>query len=344
MSHDWKETLISTTTSTKDVIGVIDKEALRIALVVDDNHHLLGTVTDGDIRRGFLNGLRLQDPIDSVFCKSPIVVPPALSRDAVLQFMNANSIYQLPVVDADGTLVGLHSIDEIISPSKRENTMVIMAGGKGTRLRPFTKNCPKPLLEVSGKPMLQHIIERASDNGFNNFVLSVHYLGHMIEEYFGDGSRFNVKIDYLHEESPLGTAGALALLEKPNKPLVITNGDVLTDINYGEVLDFHASQKAVATMAVNLHEWQHPFGVVRTKGIEIIGFEEKPIYQSHINAGVYVLDPDVLDLLTPNENCDMPVIFNRLQEQKKRTIVYPMHEPWIDVGQPKEYKNVNNRI
>jgi NDP-sugar pyrophosphorylase family protein len=191
------------------------------------------------------------------------------------------------------------------------------------------------LLNVAGKPMLEHIIERAKLEGFSRFVLAIHYLGHMIEEYFGDGERLGVEIGYLREQAPLGTAGALGLLmPRPDAPFVVTNGDVLTDIRYGELLDFHVRHNAHGTMAVRVHEWQHPFGVVQTQGVEIVGFEEKPVSRSHINAGVYVLDPEALNLLSVDARCDMPTLFERLQAQAKRTVAYPMHEPWLDVGRP----------
>jgi NDP-sugar pyrophosphorylase family protein len=221
--------------------------------------------------------------------------------------------------------------------------MVIMAGGRGTRLGQHTENCPKPLLPVGGKPMLEHIIERAKAEGFNRFVIAIHYLGQMIEEYFGDGSRWQVQIAYLHEQTPLGTAGALGLMQpRPDEPFLVTNGDVLTDIRYGELLDFHCRHRAAATMAVRQHEWQHPFGVVKTKGVEIIGFEEKPILRSHINAGIYAMEPHTLDSLGLNEHCDMPTLFTRLKERDGRTIVYPMHEPWLDVGRPDDLLQARN--
>jgi NDP-sugar pyrophosphorylase family protein len=192
---------------------------------------------------------------------------------------------------------------------------------------------------------LEHIIERARAAGFHRFVLAIHYLGHMIEDYFGDGSRLQVKIAYLREESPLGTAGAIGLLSpRPEVPILVSNGDVLTDIRYDELLDFHCRHKASATMAVRLHEWQHPFGVVRTKGVDIVGFEEKPITRSHINAGIYVLEPSALDVLAADERCDMPMLFARLQLRSARTIVYPMHEPWLDVGRADDYASVQKRM
>jgi len=199
------------------------------------------------------------------------------------------------------------------------------------------------MLPVAGKPMLEHIIERAKLEGFNQFVLAIHYLGHMIEEHFGNGNRLGIQINYLKEKSPLGTAGALALLNPlPDEPFVVTNGDVVTDIRYGELLDFHIRHSAAATMAVRVHEWQHPFGVVQTNGVEIIGFEEKPIAKSHINAGVYALNPMTMSELSKDERCDMPTLFRRLQEKQIRTVAYPMHEPWLDVGRPEDLSLANH--
>jgi NDP-sugar pyrophosphorylase family protein len=263
----------------------------------------------------------------------------------VLHLMQANVIHALPVVDESRRVIGLHLLNELLTPTQRPNLMVIMAGGQGTRLRPHTENCPKPMLPVGGKPMLEHIIERAKSEGFYHFVLAIHYLGHMIEKHFGDGSRWQVRIEYLREDTPLGTAGAIGLLNpRPSLPFMVSNGDVLTDIHYGELLDFHSRHGATATMAVRLHEWQHPFGVVRTKGVDIVGFEEKPVARSHINAGIYVLEPSALDALKAGEHCDMPTLFGRLQEHAARTIVYPMHEPWLDVGREDDLARAQQSI
>ena len=320
----------------------LNEVSVKIVLVVNANGSLEGTISDGDIRRGLLKGLDLNSPIASVIHRNALVVPPELGRELVMQLMVANKIQQIPVVDEQHHVVGLHLWDEITTTPSRPNLMVIMAGGMGTRLRPHTENCPKPLLPVAGKPMLEHIIDRAKLEGFNHFVLAIHYLGHMIETHFGNGERLGVKIDYLREESPLGTAGALGLLNPlPDAPFVVTNGDVITDIRYGELLDFHTRHAAAATMAVRVHEWQHPFGVVQTQGVEIVGFEEKPIARSHINAGVYALDPLTLSVLLTNEHCDMPTLFERLQANAKRTVAYPMHEPWLDVGRPDDLLAAN---
>ena len=335
----WCRAILRADSTIQQAIRNLDEVAVKIVLVVNEAGVLEGTLSDGDIRRGLLRGLDLNSPIASVVHRNALVVPSEMGREMVMQLMVANKIQQIPVVDEHHHVVGLHLWDEITTPPLRPNLMVIMAGGMGTRLRPHTESCPKPLLLVAGKPMLEHIIDRAKLEGFNHFVLAIHYLGHMIEAHFGRGERLGVQIDYLREESPLGTAGALGLLNPlPDAPFVVTNGDVITDIRYGELLDFHARHSAAATMAVRVHEWQHPFGVVQMQGVEIVGFEEKPIARSHINAGVYALDPDALSVLAADEHCDMPTLFERLQAKSMRTVAYPMHEPWLDVGRPVDLK------
>ena len=339
----WQQAILKTDATIGDAIRNLDQVGIKIVLICNEAGMLEGTVSDGDIRRGLLKGLDMGSPVLCVTNRTPLIVPDKLNREMVMQLMVVNKIQQIPVIDEERHVIGLHLWDEIATPASLPNMMVIMAGGMGTRLRPFTENCPKPLLSVGGKPMLEHIIERAKQEGFHHFVLAIHYLGHMIEDHFGNGERLGVQIDYLREETPLGTAGALSLLNPmPDAPFVVTNGDVMTDIRYGELLDFHIRHSAAATMAVRVHEWQHPFGVVQMQGVNIIGFEEKPIARSHINAGVYALDPIALALLKSDVRCDMPTLFERLQGQEKRTVAYPMHEPWLDVGRPDDLKQANS--
>jgi dTDP-glucose pyrophosphorylase len=341
----WRKALVDITCTLQDVIRNLNDSALQVALVVEAEDRLVGTITDGDIRRGLLRGLELTSTVNTILHRDALVVPPQLGRDLVLRLMRANRIHQLPVVDEGRRVVGLHVLDELMAPPQLPNQMVIMAGGRGMRLRPHTEHCPKPLLPVAGKPMLEHIVERARDEGFTRLVIAIHYLGHMIEDHFGDGSRWGVDITYLSEETALGTVGALSLLEpRPTAPFLVTNGDILTDIHYGELLDFHAFHGATATMAVRPHEWRHPFGVVHTKGVDIVGFEEKPVVRSHVNAGIYALQPEALDVLGDAESCDMPTLFSRLQERGSRTIVFPMHEPWFDVGRPDDYLKANGDV
>jgi len=342
---EWRTALLSASASIEQAIESLNTTGLQIVLIVGARGELIGTITDGDIRRGLLRGRTLRDSIDDVILRTPLVVPPDMKGDTVIQLMRANRIHQLPVVDDRGTVVGLHLWDAVGETAMRPNRMVVMAGGLGTRLQPHTENCPKPLLPVAGKPMLEHILERAKAEGFSNFIISIRYLGKMIEDYFGDGEKWGININYLREDQPLGTAGALSLLAPvPTDPFIITNGDVLTDIRYGELLDFHVLNNADATMAVRQYEWQHPFGVVETNGIDITGFEEKPIYRSHVNAGIYALKPSTLKYLVHGQHCDMPTLFRNLQSAGERTIVYPMHEPWLDVGQPSDYAKASHAI
>jgi dTDP-glucose pyrophosphorylase/predicted transcriptional regulator len=341
----WRTTLVPLGSTIRQAIHSLESSSVQIVLAVSEGNRLAGTLTDGDIRRALLKGLKLESVIDDVINPNPLAVPPEISRDLVLQLMQINKIHQLPIVDQEGKVVGLHLWDNIITPKVIENMMFIMAGGKGTRLRPHTENCPKPMLEVGGKPILQHIIEKATSDGFKNFVISLHYLGHMVEERFGDGSDYGVRIDYVKEDVPLGTAGGLSLLSKiPELPFIVTNGDVLTDIHYNEFLDFHNRHKANATMAVRQHEIQNQFGVVCTNGVEIESFEEKPVYRSYVNAGIYVLEPCALNHLEYQQHCDMPTLFERIKEAAGRTIVYPMHEPWLDVGRPEDLIKANSGL
>ena len=338
----WRKALLNLDGSIKDAIRCLNDSSLRIVLVVSGEGKLEGTISDGDIRRGLLRGINLDSPIADVLRKNALVVPPSISPELVVQLMRSNKLLQIPVVDEQQRVVGLHVWDEISTPKSRHNSMVIMAGGKGTRLMPHTQDRPKPMVLVSGKPMLAHIIERAKAEGFVHFIIAVQHLGHIIEEYFGNGERFGVRIEYLRETTPLGTAGALSLLaSRPKLPFVVTNGDVLSDIRYGELLDFHTRHAAVATMAVRLHEWQHPFGVVQTQGVDIVGFEEKPVARTHINAGIYALSPEALSGMAENSRCDMPTLFEQLHAEGKRTVAYPMHEPWLDVGRPDDLHRAN---
>ena len=338
----WQNSVLNSDATLEEVIANLTRVAIKIVLIVDKQGKLLGTVSDGDIRRGLLKGLTLSSPVMQIANQNPLVAPTGLSHEFVMQIMLANKIQQIPIVNEGHEVIGLHLWDAIVGPSTRSSSIVIMAGGMGVRLRPHTENCPKPMLHVMGKPILEHIIERSKLEGFNHFVIAIHYLGHLIENYFGNGEKWNVKIEYLRESSPLGTAGALSLIYPlPSDSILVTNGDVLTDIRYGEILDFHLMHHACATMAVRAHEWQHPFGVVQTSGVDIVGFEEKPVARTHINAGVYVLDPFAVQQLSKGEYCDMPTLFEKIQSLARRTVAYPMHEPWLDVGRPEDLTLAN---
>lgn len=342
MDSRWRRALISYEATLADAIENLNTVAIKLALCVDAEGRLIGSVTDGDLRRGLLRGLTIQDPVREIANPNPLVVPEGADPDTVRAIMQLNKVLQVPVVDAAGRVVGLHLWDALDEVPSHDHTMVIMAGGKGMRLRPYTENCPKPMLPVVGKPMLQHIIERARSQGFGRFVLSLNYLGQMIRDHFGDGSTYGVSIAYIEEDEPLGTAGALSLIQpRPESAFVVTNGDVLTDIDYRELIEFRKRHNAHGVMAVRMYEWTNPYGVVQMEGVNITGFAEKPVLRSYINAGVYAFVPAVLDYLVRDRQCDMPTLFDRLREAKHRTVAYPMHEPWLDVGRPDDLERAN---
>ena len=340
-NNKWKDTILLKQATIRDVLKNLNKSSLRISLIVNDKEEFQGTVSDGDIRRALINGIEQKTSIQKIINRNAFVVSSEIKPEIVLQLMIKNKVQQIPIVNEKQKITGLYLWDELVSQKKILNTMVIMAGGKGTRLGKYTKNCPKPLLPVNGKPMLEQIIESAKLQGFERFVISINYLGQMIEDYFNDGEKWNVKIDYIKEDKPLGTAGALRLLSpKPKLPIVVSNCDIITDIHYGELLNFHNNHNADATMAVRIHEWENPYGVVQTKGIDILNFKEKPVVRSTINAGVYVLEPSVIDDITKDKIFDMPNLFEKLKKKNLRTIVYPVHELWLDVGRPEDYYKV----
>jgi dTDP-glucose pyrophosphorylase/predicted transcriptional regulator len=341
----WRDSIVKTNTPIKIAIEQINKVGIKIALVLDENYRLLGTISDGDFRRGMLSGLTLEDTVEKIMNKNPRTVNQGTSRLEILKLMNDTKILQIPIVDRNNFVIGLHLWDDISVQAKHSNIMVIMAGGKGSRLHPQTENRPKPMLLVAGIPILEHIIKRARSQGFNHFIVAINYLGQIIEDYFKDGQKFGVKIEYLREDVPLGTAGALSLLRrKPERAFIVTNGDVITDINYSDFLEYHAVQNAAVTVAVHTHEFQIPYGVVQINGLEVESYEEKPIVSSLINAGVYALDPDILDLITEPKFRDMPELLDISRDLKKKVIVYPLHESWIDIGRPidLEIANKNN--
>jgi dTDP-glucose pyrophosphorylase/predicted transcriptional regulator len=338
----WRDSIVTTETPIKIAIEQLNKVGIKIALVLDENQHLLGTVSDGDFRRGMLRGLTLTDSVEQIMNKNPRTVGEKANRLEILDLMEKTKILQIPIVNERKQVIGLHLWDEISAQAKHSNVMVIMAGGKGSRLQPQTEKTPKPMLLVSGTPILEHIIKRAQDQGFNHFVIAINYLGELIENYFKDGREFGAKIEYLREESPLGTAGALSLLtNKPDSAFIVTNGDVITDINYSDFLEFHKVQNAAATVAVHTHEFQIPYGVLQINGLEVKSYEEKPIISNLINAGVYALEPEVLDLIKEPIFRNMPEILEISKNLNKKVIVYPLHESWIDIGRPIDLELAN---
>lgn len=342
-SNKWMQSIMHADSDIRSAIKNLNESGIQIVLITDESGRLVGTLSDGDIRRGLLNGLELSDQVDKVMRLEPFVVNESIAKDAAIQLMIVNNIRQIPIIDSSQKVIGMYLWEEAASVNNKDNLMVIMAGGKGTRLKPHTEECPKPMLKVENKPMLEHIIMRAKRQGFNKFSISINYLGSIIEDYFEDGSKFDVDITYIKEESALGTAGSLSLLNiEHNNPIIITNGDVLTDINYADLLDFHIKHSSLGTMAVQLHDMQNPYGVVEMKGVDIVGFIEKPVTRSYINAGVYALSPSSLSFLDQQQFCDMPTLFTRIKNANGKIVAYPTHEQWLDIGRPEDLFKANN--
>jgi len=325
-----------------EAMRIIDRGAAQIALVVDEQQRLLGTLTDGDIRRGLLRGETLEAPAERMMNRQFRFVRSGEDQAAVLEMMRREVLRQIPVLDEQGRVVELLLLQELLAPAQQPNAVVIMAGGKGTRLRPHTEHCPKPMLPVGGKPMLEILLEQCIASGFGQFYLSVNYLKEQIIDHFGDGRSWGVSIDYLVEDEPLGTAGSLQLLPvSVEEPFLVMNGDVLTRLNPSQLLRFHFEHEAEGTLCVREHTTTLPFGVVQTKGVELAGFEEKPSYRQLVNAGVYVIDPQLLPLLPPHQSTDMPTLLQSAQQAGHRVAVCPIHEYWIDVGRPETLRQAH---
>ncbi len=341
--RSYKDILLKPTSTIKEALEVIDSGAMRIALVVDEKNKLLGTLTDGDIRRGLLKNLSLKDSIETIIFKTPTVCSVEDSKEYILEVATEKKLYQMPIVDKDGILVDIKEVNELLKPTLKTNKVVLMVGGLGTRLRPLTEHTPKPMLKVGNRPILETIIMNFKKYGFINIILSVSYKSEIIEEYFKDGSNFGVNIEYIHEEKRMGTAGALSLMrDKFNEPFFVMNGDLLTNINFENMMEYHLSNNSVATMGVREYDFQVPYGVVDVDGIDILNIEEKPTYSFFVSGGVYILSPDVLEYIPNDEFYDMPTLFEKFIENKIKSISFPIHEYWLDIGRVEEFKKAND--
>lgn len=338
MDKNWKEIAIAPALLLRDALGVIDAGALRLALVVDENGVLLGTLSDGDVRRALIHGLSLSDPVSQAMNRRPKTVLASADREEVFAIMDKHDLLVIPAVDDSGQLVGLFSHKELLHSARKDNWVFLMAGGYGTRLRPLTEQCPKPMLKVGGKPLLQVILESYLAAGFHKFYISVHYMAEAITRFFGDGSRWNATIRYIEEKSPLGTAGSLGLLPTVDeRPLLLMNGDVLTKVDIGQFLRFHEENGSDLTMGVKEYDFTVPYGVVETSGRHVTRITEKPVHRFFVNAGIYVLSPQVVAEVGKDTKLDMTDLTERLVSEGRDVSVFPIHEYWLDIGRPDDF-------
>jgi dTDP-glucose pyrophosphorylase len=338
----WESVLVEPSTTLREALQRIDAAGSQMAVVVDGSRRLLGTLTDGDVRRGLLRGLALSDPVAQAMHATPTVARLGDSRASMLATMRRLGLHQLPVVDRDGRVVGLEVVNDYFVAPVRDNWVVIMAGGIGSRLKELTHETPKPMLRIGNRPLLETIVRGYAEQGFKRFWLAVNYKAEQIEQHFGDGSAFNVEVCYLREREQLGTAGALSLLpERPGSPLIVTNADLLTKEDFGGMVDRHVESGADATMAVRDYEMQVPFGVVRERDGRIESVEEKPIQRFVVSAGMYVLSPAALDFVPPQRYFDMPSLFESLVQHGRHTRCHLVEGYWLDIGRLPDYERAN---
>jgi dTDP-glucose pyrophosphorylase len=331
--------------SVRRAIKAIEVSREKIALVVDADRRLLGTVTDGDIRRAILRGVDLDDPVNTVMNAHPTVAHLGQSQAEIIASMRHHRLRHMPVVDENRRVVRVEVIPNLLNPKSRDNVVVLMAGGRGQRLRPLTEDIPKSLLRVGGKPILEVIVEELIEHGFRRFVIAVNYKREMVESHFGNGSRWGVSIAYLREEQPLGTAGALSLIsEVPQNPLVVMNGDILTKVDFDSLLAYHTEHRGVVTTAVREYGVPVPYGVVDVEGERMVGIREKPVLPVLVNAGVYVVEPDALSMIPAGVAFDMPDLFQSLLAAKRMVAVFPIREYWIDIGQMDDFQRANGEF
>ncbi|MFY8272911.1 nucleotidyltransferase family protein [Pseudoalteromonas sp. SSDWG2] len=339
MSFAWQKILLGPSRPLREALEVINTQASRVVLVVDENQQLKGVVTDGDIRRALLQNLGLDVPLSQVMNTNPIIAAKGTDKDKLIDIMENKGILSIPIVD-NGKVVGLETLQQFLSKPKYDNPVFLMAGGFGTRLRPLTDDCPKPMLQVGSKPILETVLQSFVKAGFRNFYISTHYMPEQIEDHFGDGSKWGVSIKYVYEDTPLGTGGALGLLPKDlpdDLPLIMMNGDVLTKVDFARLLEFHCDNQADATMCVREYEYQIPYGVINGQGNRIIDMEEKPIQRFFVNAGIYVVSPQVVKSVPYNFNIDMPTILEQQIDINKQVLMFPIHEYWLDIGRMDDF-------
>lgn len=329
----------------RTALATISKAGVQLCLVTEPSGRLTGVVSDGDIRGGFLRGCTPDHLVREVMNRTPKLVQQGTPREQVISLMRSHRIRQIPVVDPQGQVVGLEILDEFLEKPQHDELVVLMAGGRGSRLRPLTNLYPKPLLKVGGKPILEWVVEGFVQQGFSQFLLSVNYKAEMIKTHFGKGEAWNANIDYLVEEERMGTAGALRLIkERPKKPFFVMNSDLLTKVNFKHVLDFHEAGGNLATMCVQEYDVQVPYGVVESKENAICSIVEKPTYHYQVNSGIYVFSPEALDYLPSDPVVDIPSFFTALIASGGAVRSFPIHGFWLDVGRKEDLRRAREEF
>lgn len=344
MQADIKSFCVLIAASVRDVIAAIDRGHVGIALIVDSSRRLLNTITDGDVRRAILGGITLNSSVEDllaykakVFPSKPITMPLDTPTEALLHIMRQNSIRQIPLLNKKEQVVKLVTMDELLPSDELPLQAVIMAGGFGTRLRPLTEDLPKPMLKVGNRPVMEHIIGQLQQAGIRHVNVTTHYKSEKITDHFGNGEAFGVELNYVNEDQPLGTGGALGLIPKPTEPMLVINGDILTQVDFKAMLTYHREHRAEMTVAVRVYDVQVPYGVIEMKGHHIAGVREKPQMRFFVNAGIYLLQPSVFKFIPHRQHFNMTDLIQKLVQKKKTVVSFPVHEYWLDIGQHADY-------
>ncbi|HKW84804.1 MAG TPA: nucleotidyltransferase family protein [Burkholderiaceae bacterium] len=343
---NWKSVLVESRLPLGEAIGILDRGGLRIALVVDAERRLLGTLTDGDVRRALLRQVPLSAEVTLAMNPKPMSATVDWSRERMLALMEEHQLLHVPVLDAQHRVVELETLHGLLHKRHKSNAVFLMAGGFGTRLQPLTDNCPKPMLRVGDKPILELIVENFVNAGFHRFFISTHYMAETIQKHFGDGSRWGANIRYVHEEEPLGTAGALGLLphDEIDQPLFMMNGDLLTNLNFDSLLKYHNEHSSLATMCVREHEYRVPYGVIESDGQRVRSMVEKPVHRFFVNAGIYVVSPELVRSVERGTRIDMPSLLERQMSLGREVHVFPLHEYWLDIGRMEDFQRAQFEV
>ncbi len=344
MQSDINSFCVLKTASVRDVIASINRGETGISLVVDAGRRLLNTITDGDVRRAILGGITLNSFVEEllayktkVFPSTPITAPLETPREALLHIMRQNSVRQIPLLNRKKQVVKLVTMDELLPSDELPLQAVIMAGGFGKRLRPLTEDLPKPMLKVGDRPVMEHIIGQLQQAGIRQVNITTHYKSEKITDHFGNGKAFGVELNYVNEDLPLGTGGALGLIPKPTEPMLVINGDILTQVDFKAMLNYHREHHAEMTVAVRIYDMQVPYGVIEMKGQHVAGVQEKPLMKFFVNAGIYLLQPSVFKFIPHRQHFNMTDLIQRLVKEKKTIVSFPVHEYWLDIGQHADY-------
>lgn len=339
----WESVLLPPTASIAQAIQRLDDASLRVVIIVDADRKVVGTVTDGDVRRALINQVSMEDQVATIMNRSPVTVNSKCSRSEMLEIMRRKDILQVPIINCLGVIVGLETIYDLSGSDDLPNPVVLMAGGFGKRLQPLTNSIPKPMLKVGGTPILEIIVDQLAKSGLRSIFLSVHFQANLIKDYFQDGQRWGVQIRYLEEQEPLGTAGALSLLPEDigNAPVLIMNGDVLTRVDFQEFIRYHNEQQSDITVGIREYEFQIPYGVITVDHSQLRSITEKPVHSEFVNAGIYVINQCLLKHVGRGVRTDMTDLIEMRLAENKKVSAFPIHEYWIDIGRIEEFERAN---